>query len=95
MSKIKPVRYAAVVITYLCASVFGTLPAGTVRAFPGNIITTVVRTSPSGHITFSPPRLLNHWKDGNSITGQQPCTATIVNMNGHALNGSGLFAYRT
>jgi hypothetical protein len=94
MSKIKPVRYAAVVLTYLCASGFGTLPAGTVRTLPGYSIAPVVRSSPSGHTPFSPPRLLNHWNDVASGIGQKPCTAAIANFNGYAHHGSGLFAYQ-
>lgn len=54
MSKIKPVRYAAVVKTYVCASEFGTLPAGTVRALPGNIKATVIRSALLSHTPISP-----------------------------------------
>jgi hypothetical protein len=95
MSKIKPVRYAAVVLTYLCASGFGTLPAGTVRTLPGYMVAPVVRTSPSGHITFSPPRLLNHWNDGASGIDELSLYAAKASFTGYAHTGSGLFAYQT
>jgi hypothetical protein len=94
MSKIKPVRYAAVVLTYLCASGFGTPPAGIVRTLPGYNMSPVVRRSPSGHTPFSPPRLLNHWHDGASSIDEQSLFAASASLTGYALNGSGLFAYQ-
>jgi hypothetical protein len=54
MSKIKPVRYAAVVKTYLYASGYDALPAGTVRALLGNIKATVIRSALLSHTPISP-----------------------------------------
>ncbi len=91
MSKIKPVRYAAVVKTYVCASGHDTLPAGTVRALPGYIQNTVRRKVLFSHTHFSPPSLLNHWNlDASGIDGKLFATEA-VRCNGQALNNVHLF----
>jgi hypothetical protein len=95
MSKIKPVRYAAVVKIYVCASGYDTLPAGTVRALPGNSKATVRRKVLFSHTHFSPPSLLNHWNlDAGSIDGKLFATEA-VRCNGHALNNIHLFTRPT
>lgn len=84
MSKIKPARCAAVVKTYVCASGIDMLPAGTVRALPGNIHTAVVHNAPSGHTSFSPPSLLNHWNPSASGIGDRLLSAEATDGKGFA-----------
>jgi hypothetical protein len=79
MRKIKPVRYAAVVLIYLCASGFTNYPAGIVRAIPGNHATGVAKsgTTATGHPSFSPSSLYIHWNLGTSGLGQAAFEAAV------------------
>jgi hypothetical protein len=68
MRKNKPARYAAVVITYLCALGFTNYPAGTVGAIPGNNgHSSITATGPTN---FSPSSLYIHWNLSASGLGK-------------------------
>lgn len=95
MSKIKPVRYAAVVKINVCALGYDTLPAGIARMLPGNSNATVRRKVLFSHTPFSPPSLLNHWNlNAKGIDGKL-FTAEAIPCTGYGLNKINLFTKPT